>query len=493
MSWWEQLPALLIVVPLAGASISFVAGRRRAPYVAIAVAGLVALLAATLAVRILADGPFRYRVGGWGAPLGIDLVADGPAALFLVLGAIVGLAVTLYASAYFRAADEDAYGYGLFWTLWLFMWTSLNALFLTGDVFNVYVCLELVGISAVTLVSIGGGPEALRAGLRYLFASMLGAMTYLLGVALLYAATGSLDMEVLHEVLSPDVTAATGLALMVAALVLKTALVPAHFWLPTAHASAPTPVSAALSGLIVKGSFFVLLRLFLDVMPPGYLSGAETLLGVLGSAAIVWGSVQAFYQTRLKQLVAYSTVAQIGYLFLVFPLARHGGAALAAALTGVLIHAVSHGLAKGALFLQAGSLITRFGHDRIADMRGAARATPVLVIGVGLTAVTMMGLPPSGGFGSKWLLVTTALRTGEWWWAAVLVTGGLLAAAYMFRLLGILLQTAATEVRGADTAVRTEWVPLALATAACLLVFAAPVIGDLAAAGTALVRAGVTP
>jgi len=486
------IPALLIVTPLAGACLAFVADRRHAPQVASATAAIIVALSTGLLVEVLTGGPARYAVGGWGAPLGIDLVADGMAATFIMLAAVVGMAVTLYATAYIRSPDPTVYGHGLFWVLWLFMWTSLNGLFLTGDVFNVYVCIELVGISAVTLVTIGGGREALRAGLRYLFASMLGAMTYLLGVALVYSATGTLDMSLLAGALVSDVTAQTGLALMVAALVLKTALVPTHFWLPAAHAAAPAPVSAALSALVVKGSYFVLLRLFFFVMPPGYLGGADVLLGVLGSAAIIWGSVQALIQTRIKLLVAYSTVAQIGYLFLVFPLARGGGPALTLALTGALVHAVSHGLAKSGLFLSAGSLMSRFGHDRIDEMAGAARAFPTLTFGVALAGVTMMGLPPSGGFGAKWLLVSAALASGQWWWAVVLVTGGLLAATYMFRLLRVLLAGAPDTHARSNTSVRTEWVPLALTVAAALLVFAVPLISRLAEAST-LLLAGVTP
>lgn len=493
MTFTEQLPALLVVAPLAGAAVSFVAGRRRAPHVAITTAAVIVALAAALVAHVLQAGPFVYRIGGWGAPIGIDLVADGASALFVALTAAVGLVVTLYATAYFRTVDETKYGHGLYWTLWLFMWTSLNALFLTGDVFNVYVCLELVGISAVTLVTIGGGAEALRAGARYLFASMLAAMTYLLGVALLYAATGRLDMLDLRVTLAPDVTAATGLALMIAALVLKTALVPAHFWLPAAHGSAPSPVSAALSALVVKGSYFVILRLMLLVMPPGYLPGADIVLGVLGAVAIVWGSVQALLQTRIKQLVAYSTVAQIGYLFIVFPLARAGGDVLALAVTGVLVHAVSHGLAKGGLFLAAGSLMTRFGHDRIADMSGAARSAPTLTFSIALTGLVMMGLPPTGGFGGKWLLVSSAITAGQWWWAAVLVSGGLLAAAYMFRLLIVLLSGEPAELQPSKGPIRTEWLPLALGAAAALLVFAVPFIGRLAAASNILMIAGITP
>lgn len=493
MTLLDHLPALLVAVPLAGAALSFVAGHRRAPHVALATGATITALAIALTSRVLTVGPFRYAVGGWTAPVGIDLVADGASALFILLAAIVGLGVTLYATAYFRTDDETAYGHGLFWTLWLFMWTSLNALFLTGDVFNVYVCLELVGISAVTLVTIGGTAEALRAGARYLYSSMLGAMTYLLGVALLYSSTGQLDMAVLSTTLTPDVTAATGLALMVAALVLKTALVPAHFWLPAAHGSAPSPVSAALSSLVVKGSYFVILRLMLYVMPAGYLTGADVVLGILGATAIVWGSVQALLQTRIKQLVAYSTVAQIGYLFLVFPLARLGADAFALAVTGVLVHAVSHGLAKAGLFLAAGSLMSRFGHDRIDDMRGAARSAPVLTLAIALAGVTMMGLPPSGGFGSKWLLVSSALSGGAWWWAVVLVTGGLLAAAYMFRLLAVLLADGEAVLGASKGTMSTEWVPLALAAAAVVLVAAIPLITELAAASTILVAAGVTP
>ncbi len=489
----DHLPALLVAVPLTGAALSFVAGHRRAPHVALVTAAAIVALAVALVARVLDAGPFRYAVGGWTAPLGIDLVADGASALFIVLTAIVGMGVTLYATAYFRTDDETAYGHGLFWTLWLFMWTSLNALFLTGDVFNVYVCLELVGISAVTLVTLSGGAEALRAGARYLYASMLGAMTYLLGVALLYASVGQLDMTILADTLTPDVTAATGLALMIAALVLKTALVPAHFWLPAAHGSAPSPVSAALSSLVVKGSYFVILRLMLYVIPVGYLGGTDVALGVLGSVAIVWGSVQALFQTRIKQLVAYSTVAQVGYLFLVFPLARLGADAFALAVTGVLVHAVSHGLAKAGLFLASGSLMSRFGHDRIDDMRGAARSAPVLTLTVALAGITMMGLPPSGGFGAKWLLVSSALAGGAWWWAAVLVAGGLLAAAYMFRLLAVLLADGDAVLGTPASAPRTEWVPLALAAAAVVLVAAVPLITDLASASNILIRAGVTP
>jgi formate hydrogenlyase subunit 3/multisubunit Na+/H+ antiporter MnhD subunit len=490
----EHAPALLVMAPLAGAAVAFVVGRRWAAGVGVAAAAVTALLAAVLACDVLARGPRRYELGGWGAPLGIDLVADGMAAAFVLLAAAIGVAVTVYATGYFGGRlGANERGQTFFWPLWLFMWTALNGLLLTGDVFNVYVCLELVGMAAVALVALAEGERALKAALRYLFASILAAMTYLMGVALLYAAAGSLDMETLRMGGSWGAAAATGAAFMVAALVLKTALVPAHFWLPPAHSAAPTPVSAVLSGLVVKGSYVVLLRLVFDTAPAGALGSLPLLLGVLGAVAVVWGSVQALAQSRMKLLVAYSTVAQVGYLFFVFPLAAASTAALATALTGTLVHALSHGLAKAAMFLAAGGMIARFGHDRIAEMSGAARRTPTLALAFALAGVTMTGLPPSGGFAAKWLLVSAALEAGAWWWAAIIVAGGLLAAVYVFRALQVFIAEGDPEVHAAAAPVRAEWVPLALAGASVVLSLAVPLVTRLAETSSALVRAGVTP
>lgn len=490
MAVWQHLPAALIVTPLVGAALTFVTRRRLDPVLAIVTGVAILGQAVALAYRVLAEGAFRYSIGGWGAPLGIDLVADGASALFLVLTGVVGLAVTGYATSYFGAGAEEAYGKGLFWTLWLFLWTSLNALFLTGDVFNVYVCLELVGISAVALVALGGGSGALRAAARYLFASMLGAMTYLLGVALLYASTGTLDMAMLPAALEGDFTSKAALVLMVVALVLKTALVPVHFWLPSAHAVAPSPVSAALSALVVKGSYFAILRLVLEVMTPGYLPGLEVLLGVLGAIAIVWGSLQALMQTRLKQLVAYSTVAQIGYLFMVFPLVHGESDVLVLALTGALAHVVAHGLAKAGFFLSAGTMLMRFPDGSLASMKGAARSAPVLAMTIALASVTMMGLPPSGGFAAKWLLITASFTSGQWWWGLVMIAGGLLAAAYSFRLIAILIEDAPPRALAPVGPFRTEALPLALAGLASLLILVMPIISMLAEASIIVLGRG---
>ena len=231
----------------------------------------------------------------------------------------------------------------------------------------------------------------------------------------------------------PAVWLAAGL--MTAGLLAKTALFPLHLWLPPAHASAPAAASAVLSGLVVKGSFFLTVRLWFYVLPalPG--GGAEAILGTLGSAAILFGSVLALSQPRLKLLIAYSTLAQIGYLFLIFPLASGAHPWIADGWSGGMMQTLSHAFAKAAMFLAAGLLAESLGHDRIAEFGGAGRAMPATFFALGLGGLSLMGLPPSGGFAAKWLLLRASVAAGQWVWAVVMLAGGLLAAGYVYRIL----------------------------------------------------------
>ena len=214
----------------------------------------------------------------------------------------------------------------------------------------------------------------------------------------------------------------------------KAALFPLHFWLPPAHANAPAPVSALLSALVVKGAFYILLRLWFEAFPALMTPAVAQAFGVLGAAAILWGSVNALFQPRLKLLIAYSTVAQLGYLFLLFPLAaaRDGGFL---AWSGGLIFLGAHACAKTAMFLTAGNILHAAGHDRIKDLDGITHVLPVSAFAFGLAGMSLMGLPPSSGFAGKWLLLSASLAQGQWWWVAVMLVGSLLAAAYVMRVL----------------------------------------------------------
>jgi multicomponent Na+:H+ antiporter subunit D len=277
---------------------------------------------------------------------------------------------------------------------------------------------------------------------------------------------------------------------MTVGLFAKTALFPLHFWLPPAHAHAPAPASALLSALVVKASFYIVVRLWFDVFAPAVTPAATQVVGALGAAAILWGSVLALHQSRFKLLVAYSTAAQIGYLFLMFPLAGGGGEAqpwAAGGWTGGVYHAVSHAFAKAAMFLAAGTIIRAHGQDAIDDLAGAARHLPVTVFAIGLAGLTLMGLPPSGGFVAKWLMLTAAIASGQWWWAAVMVAGGLLAAAYMFRALA---QAFATPREEEEEGGRFRAVPLRLELAPLLLALISVLLGVLSLPPFALLQIG---
>jgi len=423
----------VIALPLIGALLSLMLPRIAGTIGVVSVLANVTA-AATMLWLVAAKGPVRYAVGGWSPGLGIALQADALSALLLLMTGLVALAVSVYATAYFTQADQQRH----YWPVWLLLLTALNALFLAADLFNLYVTLELMGLSAVALTALGGKRAALEAALRYLMLGLIGSLAFLAGVALIYTGYGTLDMPSLAVRIAPDPTTWTAAALITAGLLIKTALFPLHFWLPPAHANAPAPVSAALSALVVKAAFYLVLRLWLDLFAAISTSGLAHLLGLLGAAAVLWGSWNALRAERLKLVAAYSTVAQIGYLFLFLPLIMQSteGAARNAALGGVVLLALTHGFAKSALFLAAGVIQQRSGHDRISELNGTAQALPATTFAMALAGVALIGLPPSGAFLAKWQLIAGALNAGLWVWVVVVMAGSLLAAAYVFRLLG---------------------------------------------------------
>ena len=476
--------AVLILLPLAGGIICFL-WPRSARVTGLLVAFAIVLSVAGLGWQLLQHGVFRHSIGGWGAPLGIELYADGLSLLMLAATALVGFAVSVYAVGYFEREQSAR-----FWPLWLLLLAALNALFLSADIFNLYVTLEMMGLAAVALTALTGGRDALGGAMRYLLATLSGSLLYLLGVALLYHGFGTVDIALLAERVeaAPAVWAALGL--ICAGLLLKTALFPMHFWLPPAHASAPAPVSAVLSALVVKASFYILLRLWLSIFAPLGAEFVSVLLGLLGSAAVLWGSLQALRQTRLKLLVAYSTVAQIGYLFVAFPLAAVAGVT---AWSAVAYLALSHALAKAAMFMAAGNLLRFGGHDRIADLDRVAQRLPLTAGAFALAGVSIMGLPPSGGFIGKWLLLEAALAQGRWDLAAVLILGSLLAAAYVFKVLGHCFTTADETHAPGDVPGSMEWAALLLAMAAILLGFLAVPVLALLGIGDVFAASGISP
>lgn len=460
-----------VVLPLAGALLAVVFGRWGG---GIALAVVLGVAAACLALLFALDrgGVMLLSIGGWQAPLGITLRADGLAGAFLAVTGLVMAAVLVLARDSFAPPNvgERRAAYA-FWPLALLLWGALNAVFLSRDLFNLYVGLELLTLAAVALVAIEGKAETVAAALRYMIFALMGSLLYLLGAALLYAAHGTLDIVLLASRSLGAPTDLMATALITAGLVVKTALFPFHGWLPPAHSGAPAPASAMLSALVPKASFYILMRLWFEATPD--LASPALLLvpAVLGALAILYGSVLALRQQRLKLIIAYSTVAQLGYLFFVFPLAGGESAAqpwAAGAWTGGMFHALSHALAKAAMFLCAGLWVQAIGHDRLDGLKGVATRMPMTTFAFALAAISLMGLPPSGGFTAKYLMMTAAFAAGDVLWALILAAGGLLAAAYLYRPLALTLSGSAPDGLAAVSRWR-QAVPLALAGAAILV------------------------
>jgi len=470
--------AWIVSLPLLAAVLSFVLpkiGRQVGVVAALAISASVA----NLGGEILRRGAVQMQVGGWQAPLGIELYADGFAVVMLSITAVIISLITFYATGYIRTQAASRY----FWPLWFFLWSALNALFLAGDIFNLYVTLELLGLSAVSLVALSRSNEALPAAMRYLLVSLTGSLCYLMGVALLYAAAGTLNLKMLAAAQLEVTALTTAFALIGAGLIMKSALFPMHFWLPPAHASAPAPVSAALSALVVKASIYIMIRLWLAIFQSSISPAAAQMVGILGVMAIIWGSVQALLAQRLKLLVAYSTVAQIGYLFLIFPLISISDACQSA-FQGGIYFVISHACAKAAVFLAAGNVLYAVGHDRIEDLTGIVGRLPVTMFAFALAGVSLIGLPPSGGFIAKWLYLNAALTGGQWWWCISILVGGLLAAAYVLRIFSRSFRYSTDVVQVRPVPRMMEWTAFALAMCSILLGITAPAIIRLLLAGS---------
>lgn len=469
-----------VILPLVAGLLCFLFSRRT--FVIALTTALINLFVACLLIyQLLVFGTMRYYIGGWRPPIGISLRTDGPALLMLLMTAVTGLAITLYARGYFsyRIADpvrgsRHQHQQRYFWPLWMLLLAGLNGLFLSGDIFNLYVTLELIGISAASLAALSGKPASQRASFRYLLISLLGSLTYLLGIVFFYRTCGVLDLGVLQNTAINEPGIRAALALLTVGLLLKTALVPLHFWLPPAHANALAPVSVILSALVVKGSFYLLFRFWFELFAPIVTTSALNFMGTLGAIAILWGGIQAIRQQRLKLMVAYSTVSQLGYLFIAFPLSRT--LAGVPVWSAVIFIALTHACAKSAMFMAAGNVYLHLGHDRIRNLDGVRASLPITVFAYGIAGVSLMGLPPSGAFIAKWMLLTSSIDSSQWWWALVIMAGSLLAMVYVFRVMSHFFVIPKRESLKETTPLSPllEWPALILALIALFLGLLAP-------------------
>lgn len=443
-----HLPVLIVVLPLAASVIVPLISLASAQ-AAFAVAGL-ALAAAAIAScsalsHVLAHGALHYELGGWAPPWGIEYVVDPLSGGVAALITLIAVCVAVYAGPQNNGGSARG---GMFHGLYLLLVAGLLGIVLTGDMFNLYVFLEISSLAAYALLA-SGGIRGTVATFRYLILGTIAATFYLLGTGYLYALTGTLNMADMALRLTAVMDArAYGVAvvLIVIGLAIKAALFPLHGWLPDAYTYAPAAVTGFIAAVMAKVSAYALFRVLYFVTPAeGASAQALMLLGWVSVIAVLAGSILAMAQHDIRRMLAYSSVGQMGYIVLGLALGTP------AALIGALLHLFSHAVMKGCLFLVVGGVRWRTGIHRISDYVGMGRRMPLTMAAFVITALAMIGLPPTLGFFSKWYLLTGAVEAGAWPFVMALVLSSLLGVVYFFRVFEVAYLRAPEAGQGAPT------------------------------------------
>lgn len=435
----DQLPALQIVIPMFAAPLCVLVRRSRAVWAVAFVANVLTVIVSWLLFNQVRDeGVIRYAIGGWAAPTGIEYYVDMMNASMLLLVSFISCVVLLFA---YESVKKSVMGgkHYLFYAAWLLCLTGLLGISITGDAFNVFVFLEISSLSMYMLIAFGDDRRALTASFRYLIMGSIGASFILIGIGFLYAATGTLNMVDL-AVRIPN--AESERAILVAftfltiGLMIKSAVFPLHGWLANAYQHAPIAVTAFLAGTATKVSLYVLLRFFFSIFGPEYSFGSMLLNVVLLPAAVAGFLVMSFvaiFQNDLRRMLAYSSVAQIGYIIAAFSLATQAG------LTAGIVHMINHGIIKTTLFLSVGCIMYQVGHAHSNSFDNLFRKMPITVTAFILSGFGLIGVPLTVGFVSKFSLISASIERGWWPVGGLVLISSLFAIAYIGRVAEIML------------------------------------------------------
>jgi multicomponent Na+:H+ antiporter subunit D len=431
----DQFAALIIVVPLIASLFVPVFGwwKKRFCYPWV-VAVLVIPLISSLSVlnTVMTTGKFSYRLGGWAPPWGIEYMLDHLSAFVLVIVSSISLIVAIYSK---KSIEDNLPEKTVpFYTLFLLLVTGLMGIVITGDVFNLFVFLEISALSCYALIAIGeeGAPMAT---FNYIIIGTIGACFYLLGIGYLYIATGSLNMADLANIL-PDLyhskVILVAFAFFTVGLAIKAGLFPLHTWLPDAYCTAPSAVSALIAPLMTKVAAYVMIRLLFTVFQPNFsvnMVPVMPILGWLSVMAIFWGGIKALAQTDLKRMLVYVVVAEVGYIVIGVSVANRMG------LTGAILHIMNDAVMMACLFLVVGAILYKTGTREIQQLRHLNKKMPFTMAAFTITALSMCGIPPACGFFSKWYLILGTIEAGQWVWAAALLCSSLINAVLFFRVI----------------------------------------------------------
>ncbi|MDX1518702.1 MAG: monovalent cation/H+ antiporter subunit D family protein [Gammaproteobacteria bacterium] len=464
----EHLPVMLLVVPLLAAPLCVLLHHEKAAWLlSLAVITCVFSGAWTLLGVVLEQGVQRYAIGDWPVPWGIELYIDSLNAFVLVIVATIAAAAILFAgrSVASEIAKDRSY---LFYCALLLNLTGLLGVIMTGDAFNLFVFIEISSLSSYALISLGQKRAALYAAFRYLILGTIGASFILIGVGLLYAVTGTLNMQDIGERISQVSnvrTVTTAISFLVIGLAIKLALFPLHVWLPAAYATAPSVVSVFLAGTSTKVFVYVLVRYLFDIFGVELVQGlfpVDEILLLLAMLAIVYGSWVAITRNSIKSLLAWSSVAQIGYMVLGISLLTMTG------LTASILHLFNHAIIKSALFMAVGCLVYKLGTDRLDDLRTSRGCMPWTRSAFVLAGLSLIGVPGTVGFLSKWYLLQAAFEIHHWPALIVIIAGSLMAVVYLWKIVEVLYFRSA-PAEGAD---QVEEVPVLMLLPLWLLIAA---------------------
>jgi multicomponent Na+:H+ antiporter subunit D len=434
MSLVDHLPVLVVIIPLMAGPLCVLVERPLAAWgLALAAAWLSFAAAVALAAQVNGTGVISYELGGWAPPWGIEYRIDtlGSYVLLIVTGIA---ALVVVADKESVASEVPEAKVARFYAALMLAFAGLVGIVATGDAFNVFVFLEISSLASYALISMGRDRRALTSAFDYLVMGTIGATFILIGIGFLYMMTGTLNMQDLAARL-PEVwdtrTVRAGFAFLTVGIGLKLAMFPLHLWLPNAYTYAPSVVTAFLAATATKVAVYVLLRFMLDIFGIDFALGRmpfEYILLPVGVIGILSASLVAIYQVEVKRLLAYSSIAQIGYMLLGIGLASTTG------VTGAILHLFNHALMKGALFLALAAIAYRLRSTSLQDLTGLGRRMPWTMFAIVIGGLSLIGVPATVGFVSKWYLVLAALEQGLWPVALLILLGSLLAVVYVWKL-----------------------------------------------------------
>ncbi|MBW2611422.1 MAG: monovalent cation/H+ antiporter subunit D family protein [Deltaproteobacteria bacterium] len=434
------MPVIVVITPLVISFLVFLSSwwTKRSVFPLVLAALTVSLVAASVLLKaVMAQGTIQYWLGGWPPPWGIEYRVDHFNAFMLILVAALALLAAIYGRGSVEA--ELPGRVELFWSLYLLLITGLLGIIVTGDMFNLFVLLEVVSLAGYALIAIGRG-NATLASFRYLILGTIGACFYLIGVGYLYIMTGSLNMEDLRVLLPPLYGSTAIRAAFVFILIgfgIKIALFPLHAWQPDAYTHAPSAVSVIISTAMAKTLIYALIRIVFSVFTLDFITAnlpVFDILRAMAAIAIVAGSLFAIYQNNFKRMLAYSSVANVGYIVLAIglaPLTPFG-------LTPGLMHILNHAVIKMCMFMVAGAFIYKAGLVDIRQFEGLSRKMPYTSFGLILAILSMIGMPPSAGFVTKWYLILAALDAQKYLLVGVIFFSTLLMIIYFWRVVEIM-------------------------------------------------------